>query len=120
VNVLGATFSNNSLPKSLQGHGTNFRCSYQTATKLSFTNPKQYHLDAILEYIQLLEEEGIDHDCLECYELAYDFATFLGRSDYLEQFSLHEKCLNLYKLSKGPKHKATKKFRNKLQKNCHS
>jgi hypothetical protein len=82
--------------------------------------PKQYHLDMLMEYIDLLEMEGIDHDVLDCYELAYDLSVFLGRQDYLSRFDIVHKCSRLYEASRGPNHRSTKRFRAKLQTNRRS
>jgi len=88
-----------------------------TTTQLSKkVRPKTSDLDTVIEYIRLLEKEGIDHDILDCYELAFDLAVFLEARDCMKLYNLHHACLELYELSKGVKHKKTKKFRSKLRK----
>ena len=75
--------------------------------------PKRVHLDAILEYLDLLKELKIDHDCLDSYELAFDLAVFLQETMYLQKFQLGEMCYKLYQIRKGNDHPDTLAFQEK-------
>jgi hypothetical protein len=111
-----------SIYDTMTNHENNFYVSSRKGLSRSNNHhnsvrPKQHHFDLILEYLDLLEEEGINHDVSDCYEAAYDIGVFLGRHDYIENFDIINKCLTLYEISKGPNHKVTKRFRTKIQKN---
>eukprot|EP00977_Amphora_coffeiformis_P022068 scaffold10368_cov180-Amphora_coffeaeformis.AAC.1 len=66
-------------------------------------------LDRLLEYIDLVQQEGIDHDLLECYELAFDTAMAAHQTKKADE--LGKICLERFHLQKGPGHAATKAFR---------
>lgn len=80
----------------------------QRQSRNSTFKPRGIDLDMMLEYLELLENEGLDHDIAAAYELCYDVAMFLGDRD----------CIKCYKLrvSKGERHRIAKKFRAKMQK----
>jgi hypothetical protein len=82
-------------------------------SKMRPTSEDLYNLS---EYIQLLQKEGIDHDILECMELAFDLSEFLNDKIALEQHRLGYDVLKLYEIAKGEKHKETRRFRKKLAK----
>lgn len=98
------------------------------ATNLSFSKnsrnggnkgkfkPTSDDLYNLLDYIHLLRQEGIDHDAVECIELAFDLAVHLNDRHVLKTYNLGNECLNLYEVSKGTNHKSTKSFRKKLRK----
>ena len=77
--------------------------------------PKRTHLDAILEYLDLLKELKIDHDCLDSYELAFDLAVFLQETMYLEKFQLGEMCHKLYQVRRGNDHPDTLAFQERWE-----
>ncbi len=78
--------------------------------------PNPDDLYNILDYIHLLRQEGIDHDAIECIELAFDLAIFLKDKHVLKTYNLGNECLKLYEVSKGKNHKSTKSFKKKLHK----
>lgn len=78
--------------------------------------PNRIDLDLLIEYIELSREEGLLHDALPLFELTYDVARFLGETDCIREFGLGDTCLKLLEVSKGEKHKMTRKFRAKLNK----
>ena len=78
--------------------------------------PSSDDLYTLLEYIDILNKEGVDHDILECMELAFDLAVFLDDRLTLQQYGLGDNVLQLYELTKGEKHKKTRLFRKKLDK----
>lgn len=84
----------------------------------SFTDgklkPTKDDLFDIIEYMKLCQEEGLDHDMLHCLELTFDLAIFLNDDEHLRPIG--NRCMKLYEVSKGERHKLTKKFRKKLQK----
>lgn len=75
--------------------------------------PEKKDLENLVEYIQLLEDEKLDHDILQCYELAYNLAVFLKAESKLTN-NLGSKCLELFTVSFGDTHSKTKAIRNKL------
>eukprot|EP00956_Cyclotella_meneghiniana_P015285 scaffold23234_cov67-Cyclotella_meneghiniana.AAC.5 len=88
----------------------------QTQTRNSRFKPKDMDLDMMLEYIELLENEGMDHDIAAAYELCYDVAIFLGDRECIRQYKLGQRCLDVLKVSKGERHRITKKYRARMQK----
>ena len=66
-------------------------------------------LNRLVEYMDLVRQEGIDHDLLECYELAYDTAMAANQTEKADE--LGKVCLERFKLQKGWEHEATKAFR---------
>ena len=81
--------------------------------------PTSDDLYNLLDYIELLQKEGIDHDMIECMELAFDLAVFLNNESVLQQHELTrlgENVLKLCEIAKGEKHKLTKQFRKKVLK----
>lgn len=85
----------------------------------------QRFLAQLIEYLKLLEVEGIDHDILQCLELAYDLAVVLDKNSDMNVSSdipkgynpteLAHLTLALYELQKGPNHTCTNTFRLKVQ-----
>jgi len=55
----------------------------------------------------------LDHDILQCYELAYNLAVFLKAGNKLT-CRLGSKCLELFTVAFGDTHSKTKVIRNKL------
>ena len=90
--------------------------TYMRHSNSKSLKPTSDDLMNLLEYIQLLRREGIDHDIVECVELAYDLSVFLDDRDALQQHQLGQSILKLYEVSKGVKHKRTRQFRKKLEK----
>ena len=86
-------------------------------------------LEQLIEYMNILEEEGIDHDMLQCVELAYDLAMSAYQdssgqdtstdnalsTDLLHPTYWADRTLALYQLQKGRHHTATITFRMKVQ-----
>lgn len=72
----------------------------------------EYDLNLVHEYLDLLEEEGIDHDLLPVYEMAYDVAAGVNCPS---KYEWAEKCLNLYLLAKGADHPKTRAFMEKVE-----
>ena len=72
----------------------------------------EYDLNLLHEYLDLLEKEGIDHDLLPVYEMAYDVAAGVHCPSKHEWA---EKCLNLYLLAKGADHPKTRAFNEKMK-----
>jgi SET domain len=84
-------------------------------------------LEQLMEYMKLLEEEHIDHDLLQCSELAFDLSLTTSNKCHsplqedvisYDNFSPKhwaEKTLALYKLHKGEHHTSTKCFMQKLE-----
>jgi len=62
----------------------------------------------LLQYIDLVQQEGIDHDLLECYELAYDTAVMLKQTEKANE--LGKICSERFQVQKGPDHPMTKAF----------
>lgn len=101
-----------------------------------------HFLRYLLAYMELLQLEGLDHDMLQCYELAYlltvqvesstslllatshtstsfnDNFAFCGNDAFPTSSYWGEKTLALYKLQKGPNHTATKRFQDVLTANA--
>jgi hypothetical protein len=73
-------------------------------------------LHNLLGYIEILKKEGINHDIVECMELAFDLAVFLNDNDALQHNHLGQNVLRLYRVTKGERHRKTRKFRKKLEK----
>jgi hypothetical protein len=73
-------------------------------------------LHNLLGYIEILNKEGINHDIVECMELAFDLAVFLNDNDALQHNHLGQNVLRLYRVTKGERHRKTRKFRKKLEK----
>lgn len=89
--------------------------SYSGKDDKTFDKPNRLYcvlLDRLLEYMDLVRKEGIDHDVLECYELAYD--TAVTTQQFETAAALGTACLERYKLQKGGDHVDTKAFRAKL------
>lgn len=80
--------------------------------------PKSDDLYNLLDYVELLQKEGIDHDMIECMELAFDLAVFLNDEVVLNQqlYQMGDNVLKLYEIAKGDGHKLTKQFRKKVLK----
>ena len=72
----------------------------------------EYDLNLIGEYLDLLEKEGIDHDLLQVYEMAYDVAAGVQCPS---KYEWADKCLNLYLLAKGADHPKTRAFHEKVK-----
>ena len=86
-------------------------------------------LEELIEYMHLLQVEGIDHDMLQCLELGYDLAiagnhqvigsdtttTSGSKADLFNPTYWADRTLALYELQKGPHHTGTKTFRMKVQ-----
>lgn len=72
----------------------------------------EYDLNLLHQYLDLLEKEGIDHDLLPVYEMAYNVAAGVNCPSKHE---LAEKCLNLYRLAKGADHPKTRAFNEKMK-----
>lgn len=80
---------------------------------------KQSQLERLMEFMSLLEQEQIDHDLLQCSELAYDIAIGLQGKINVDGFPFDasywaKKTLALYRLHKGEEHTVTKTFLLKL------
>jgi hypothetical protein len=93
-------------------HG-NRTANVPNASKLRPTADDLYNL---LEYIDILNKEGINHDIVECMELAFDLAVFLNDKDTLQHKHLGQSVLTLYQVTKGEKHRKTRQFRKRLVK----
>ena len=78
--------------------------------------PNRIDLDSLMEYIELSREEGLLHDAVSLFELTYDVARYLGEIDCIREFGLGDTCLKLLEVSKGEKHRLTRKFRTKMSK----
>ena len=78
--------------------------------------PNRSDLDLLMEYIELSREEGLLHDSTSLFELAFDVASYLGETECIREYGLGDTCLKLLEVSKGEKHKMTRKFRAKLNK----
>jgi hypothetical protein len=78
-------------------------------------------LERLLEYMMLLEHEGLDHDLLQCSELAFDLSSMEFTSHPMKTLDIPcdphywgRKTLALYMLHKGEHHTSTKSFLQKL------
>jgi SET domain len=74
------------------------------------SEPKPRHLDLLLEYLDLLQQEGLDHDTLDVWVLTYELATFLNATHILHHYQVRERCCYFYQLHKGEHHPHTRAF----------
>jgi hypothetical protein len=81
------------------------------------SEPKPRHLDLLLEYLDLLQQEGLDHDTLDVWQLAYELATFLNATHILHHYQLPQRCWHYYQLHKGENHPQSQAFFVLLQQN---
>ncbi|KAG7343638.1 SET methyltransferase domain containing protein [Nitzschia inconspicua] len=77
--------------------------------------PKTRHLDLVLEYLELLQQEGIDHDTLDVWMLAYDLAVFLRATNILQHYRLADTCWQVQLVHKGQRHPTTLSLQEKLR-----
>ena len=71
----------------------------------------EYDLNLIMEYIQILQDEKIDHDMIPIFELGYKVASQIGSPSTSEWSS---KCLELFQFSKGIDHPKTRAFQDRI------
>jgi hypothetical protein len=76
--------------------------------------PTRFDLDIILECINILVIEGIDHNMVAMYQFAYEAAHKLNAIDVIKEHGFDCMCMSLFEVSKGSDHAATKAFRERL------
>jgi hypothetical protein len=77
-------------------------------------DPTHFDLDIILECIEILVTEGIDHNMGAMYQFAYETAHKVNAIDAIQEYRLDFMCISLLEVSKGSNHAATKAFRERL------
>jgi hypothetical protein len=77
-------------------------------------NPVQSDLEMLLESINLLLVEGIEHSMATLYKYAYEIALKLNAIDVIRDQKLDIHCMSLLEISKGDDHPVTRAFRERL------
>eukprot|EP00429_Kryptoperidinium_foliaceum_P049091 CAMPEP_0176104808 /NCGR_PEP_ID=MMETSP0120_2-20121206/52592_1 /TAXON_ID=160619 /ORGANISM="Kryptoperidinium foliaceum, Strain CCMP 1326" /LENGTH=353 /DNA_ID=CAMNT_0017438917 /DNA_START=61 /DNA_END=1123 /DNA_ORIENTATION=+ len=80
------------------------------------THSESSSFEMLQEYLELLHQEGMEHDLLQASELAFDLACWQQEQDHESSLPRWARqTMSLYRLHKGSDHLATKTFRAKLQ-----
>lgn len=76
--------------------------------------PSNFDLDMIIECVNLLVAEGVDHNMASIYQFAYETAHKLNALHVIRENELGLNCISLLEVSKGMYHPATTAFRDRL------